>query len=152
FQAAFLVLVRKAATIRPRGMVGNWLYGVAHNTALKAKAMSNKRRIREREAAARPRPDTAAGDEERLALPDQEPRGLPGQYRTPLVLCELGGKSLKEAARELGCPAATVGTRLARARRLLAGRLTRHGATLGAGALAAVLAQETASAGVPPPL
>src|SRR6266404_2733195 len=44
FQATFLVLVRKAASIRPRRMVGNWLYGVAHNTALKAKAMGSKRR------------------------------------------------------------------------------------------------------------
>src|SRR5262245_23293095 len=40
FQATFLVLVRKAATVRPRGLVGNWLYGVAHTTALKARAMS----------------------------------------------------------------------------------------------------------------
>src|SRR5262249_18417895 len=36
FQATFLVLVKKAAGIRPRGMVGNWLYGVAQNTARKA--------------------------------------------------------------------------------------------------------------------
>src|SRR6266446_779307 len=43
FQATFLVLVRKAASIRPRGMVGNWLYGVATTTALKAGAMSTKR-------------------------------------------------------------------------------------------------------------
>src|SRR5262245_41588799 len=40
FQATFLVLVRKVASIRPRGLVGNWLYGVAHTTALKARAMS----------------------------------------------------------------------------------------------------------------
>src|SRR6516165_5196008 len=46
FQATFLVLVRKAAGIRPRGMVGNWLYGVAQNTARKAKAMNQKRRAR----------------------------------------------------------------------------------------------------------
>src|SRR5689334_14581078 len=39
FQATFLVLVRKAASIRPRGMLSSWLYGVAHNTALKARAM-----------------------------------------------------------------------------------------------------------------
>src|SRR5262245_52375574 len=55
FQATFLVLVRKAASVRPPGMVGNWLYGVAHTTALKARAMSIKRSARERVAAARPR-------------------------------------------------------------------------------------------------
>jgi DNA-directed RNA polymerase specialized sigma24 family protein len=38
FQATFLVLVHKANSIRPRGMVGNWLYGVANSTALKARA------------------------------------------------------------------------------------------------------------------
>src|SRR5262245_33137140 len=50
FQATFLILVKKAATILPRSMVGNWLYGVAHNTALKAKAMNSKRRMKETEA------------------------------------------------------------------------------------------------------
>src|SRR6516162_2792289 len=33
FQATFLVLVRKAASIVPGEMVGNWLHGVAHQTA-----------------------------------------------------------------------------------------------------------------------
>ena len=46
FQATFLVLVRKASSIRPRNMVGNWLYGVAHSTALKARAMNAKRSIK----------------------------------------------------------------------------------------------------------
>src|SRR5438067_12518314 len=36
FQATFLVLVRKAASIQSRGAVSNWLYGVASNVALKA--------------------------------------------------------------------------------------------------------------------
>src|SRR5262245_58181099 len=44
FQATFLVLVRKAASIAPREMVANWLYGVAHQTALKARAVGAKRR------------------------------------------------------------------------------------------------------------
>src|SRR5437868_855968 len=42
FQATFLVLVRKAASVVPRSRVGYWLYGVAHNTARKAKAMCSK--------------------------------------------------------------------------------------------------------------
>src|SRR5262245_36582744 len=43
FQATFLVLVRKAASIASRGLLANWLYGVAYNTALKAKAAILKR-------------------------------------------------------------------------------------------------------------
>src|SRR5438105_4842219 len=46
-QATFLVLVRRAASIKPRSMVGNWLYGVAHQTARKAKAMRAKQWARE---------------------------------------------------------------------------------------------------------
>src|ERR1700730_5225006 len=88
FQATFLVLVRKAASIRPRGMVGNWLYGVAHNTARKAKAMNSKRRMKEREAAARPKPEAPAEVDPQLqALLDQELQALPDKYRAPIVLC-----------------------------------------------------------------
>src|SRR5689334_9602122 len=47
FQATFLVLVRKAASVVPRGMVGNWLYGVAHQTALQARRAAARRRARE---------------------------------------------------------------------------------------------------------
>src|SRR5437660_10794931 len=47
FQATFIVLVRKAASIVPREMVGNWLYGVAHQTALQAKRTATRRRARE---------------------------------------------------------------------------------------------------------
>src|SRR5437016_5328505 len=47
FQATFLVLVRKAASIVPREMVGNWLYGVAYQTALQARRTAARRRARE---------------------------------------------------------------------------------------------------------
>jgi DNA-directed RNA polymerase specialized sigma24 family protein len=66
FQATFLVLVRKAASIRPRSLVGNWLYGVAHSTALKARAMSRKRLAKERDVVAWPKPEAAAETAERL--------------------------------------------------------------------------------------
>jgi RNA polymerase sigma factor (sigma-70 family) len=151
FQATFLVLVRKAASIRPRGMVGNWLHGVAHSTALKTRAMSTKRLAKEREAAARPKPEAATETWERLhALLDQELKCLPDKYRAPIVLCDLEGKSIKEAAGHLGCPPGTIGTRLARGRRLLSRRLARQGLTLSGGLIATVIAQSTAAAGVPP--
>src|SRR5438034_1544547 len=59
FQATFLVLVRKAASIVPRERVANWLYGVAHQTALKARATAAKRRRRERQVTKIPEPAVA---------------------------------------------------------------------------------------------
>jgi RNA polymerase sigma-70 factor (ECF subfamily) len=153
FQATFLVLVRRADTIRPRGMVGNWLYGVANNTARKAKAMSDRRRVKEREAAVRPGPAAPPPDGTHLrAVLDYELRALSDKYRVPIVLCDLEGASIREAARRLGCPPGTVGTRLVRGRRLLAARLTRHGLIFSGGAFAAALSATAAPAGVPAPL
>jgi RNA polymerase sigma factor (sigma-70 family) len=152
FQATFLVLVRKAASITPRALVGNWLYGVAHNTALKAKAMNGKRCAKERQAAQRPRAEAAAEDRRQAqAALDEELSRLPDKYRAPVVLCHLEGHSRKEAARALGVPEGTVAGRLARARAMLAGRLARRGVALSAGALAVFLSEE-AAAGVPAPL
>jgi RNA polymerase sigma factor (sigma-70 family) len=153
FQAVFLVLIRKAATIRPRGLVGNWLYGVSHTTALKARDLRARRSAREREAAARPRPEVAAETwNDGHALLHQELRALPDKYRAAIVLCDLEGEPIKEAARRLGCPAGTLGARLTRGRSLLASRLARRGLTLSGGVIAAVLAQDAAAAGVPPAL
>src|SRR5205085_5294160 len=56
FQATFLVLVRKAASVVSKELVANWLYGVAHQTALKARAITAKRQAREKQVAAMPEP------------------------------------------------------------------------------------------------
>jgi RNA polymerase sigma factor (sigma-70 family) len=154
FQATFLVLVRKAATISRRELVGNWLYGVAYRTALEARTAAVRRRLRERQVHAMPEtpftPQESWNDLQPVL--DQELHRLPDRYRGPLVLCDLEGKSRKEAARELGCPEGTLSSRLARARALLAERLARHGLTLSGGALALVMSQEAARASVPLPL
>jgi RNA polymerase sigma factor (sigma-70 family) len=139
FQATFLVLVRKATTIRPRAMLGNWLYGVAYNTALKANAMRRKRRAREREAGATPRPAGSDQPSSEVHALDEELNRLPQRYRVPIVLCELQGKTHKEVARQLGCPEGTVASRLSRGRRLLAERLSRRG--LSAGVVTAALSE-----------
>ena len=153
FQATFLVLVRKAASVRPRARVGNWLYGVAQSTALKARAMSIKRLAKEREAVARAAPkDTAETRERWHALLDQELKTLPDRYRAAIVLCDLEGKSIKEAAQQLGCPPGTVGTRLARGRSLLARRLSRHGPVLSSAGIAAAISQNATGASLPPAL
>lgn len=145
FQATFLVLVRKAATIRPSNMVGNWLYGVAHRTALEARKTAAKRRAKETHLVRRPEvPDDVMASLRPLL--DQELAGLPENFRSVVVLCDLEGKKRKEVAKQLGLPEGTVASRLCRARISLARRLTRHGVTISAGALATMLASEMAAA------
>jgi RNA polymerase sigma factor (sigma-70 family) len=151
FQATFLVLVRKAASIVPRQRVANWLYGVAHQTALHVRRTAARRGAREKQVAAMPEPAVAEPDlwSDLQPLLDQELSRLPNAYREAIVLCDLEGKTRKEAARQLGLPEGTVGSRLARARTMLAKRLARHGLAVSAGTLAAVVLQNGASAAVP---
>jgi RNA polymerase sigma factor (sigma-70 family) len=151
FQATFLILVRKAASVVPREMVANWLYGVAHQTALHARRTASRRRTREVQVEQMPDPEAVREDRWADVRPvlDEELSRLPDIYRAVIVLCELEGRSRKETARQLGVPDGTVGGRLARARVLLAKRLARRGIVLSGGALAAVLAQNAASADVP---
>jgi RNA polymerase sigma factor (sigma-70 family) len=151
FQATFLIFCRKAASIQPRGMVANWLYGVAHRTALQARRTAARRKAREKQVMAMPEPAVAEQDlwDDLQPLLDQELSHLPDRYRAVIVLCDLEGKTRKEAARQLGVPEGTVAGQLARARALLAKRLTHRGVALSGGILAAVLSQKTASAGVP---
>jgi hypothetical protein len=82
-------------------------------------------------------------------LLDQEVSRLPDKYRAVLVLCDLEGKTGREAARHLGLPQGTVASRLARARTMLAKRLARHGLAVPGGVLTGVLAQQGAAASVP---
>jgi RNA polymerase sigma factor (sigma-70 family) len=151
FQATFLVLVRKAASIVPRDRMANWLYGVAHQTALQASRTAARRRARLKQVATIPEPAVVEPDlwSDLQPLLDQELSRLPLAYREVIVLCDLEGKTRKETARQLGIPEGTVGSRLARARTMLARRLARHGLPVSEAALAAVLAENVASAGVP---
>jgi RNA polymerase sigma factor (sigma-70 family) len=153
FQATFLVLARKAGSIRKGEALGSWLHGVAYRIALKARTQAARRRARERRAEAMHPVDTHAEAVWRDLAPvlDEELQRLPANYRSPLILCYWQGKTHKAAALELGWPVGTLAWRLARARSLLQGRLVRRGITLSAGLLATVLAERVA-AGVPPTL
>jgi RNA polymerase sigma factor (sigma-70 family) len=154
FQATFLVLLRKAGSIRRGESLGPWLYGVAHRVARKAQAGAARRRAllpRPAEASVPDPGDEAARRDLRRVL-DEEVSRLPARYRDSVVLCYFEGHSKEEAARQLGCPAGTVSAWLARAREQLRGRLVRRGLALSAGLLGAALAQGAASAAVPPGL
>jgi RNA polymerase sigma factor (sigma-70 family) len=138
FQASFLILVRKAPSIRDRGRLSNWLFGVAYRVARRARTNTLRRRDREVAVAnfdAPSTPETAVVGEEL----DQELGRLPRKYRMPLILCYLEGHTHDQAAEELACPVGTVRSRLARGRDLLRRRLTTRGyvptaAALGEGA------------------
>jgi RNA polymerase sigma factor (sigma-70 family) len=151
FQATFLVLCRKAASIRHRETVPSWLHGVAHQTALQARRAIARRTAREKQVLDMAEPVVVEQEpwHDLQPLLDQELRRLPDRYRVVIVACDLEGKTRKEAARLLGCPEGTVAGRLARARMMLAKRLARHGVVVSAGTLAAVLSQKAASACVP---
>lgn len=138
FQATFLVLVRKARTIRVRDSLGPWLYGVAHRTALRARATAarylpaNSEQI---EAAGEIVDDAYKIDLRPMLI--EELSSLPGKYRDPIVLCHLEGKTHEEAARLLRWPVGTLSGRLSRGRRLLKSRLERRGLTVASAVLAA---------------
>jgi RNA polymerase sigma factor (sigma-70 family) len=154
FQAAFLVLIRKAASIQPRNLVGNWLYGVAYRTALEARGILARRRAKERQVAAMPEPSTSPlkNEPDACTVLDDELNRLPDKYRTPVVLCELEGRSRKHVAEILRIPEGTLSSRLATARRMLASRLTRRGYGMSATALTALLAQQASATILPSPL
>jgi RNA polymerase sigma factor (sigma-70 family) len=149
FQAVFVVLAGKAAAVTPRDAVGNRLYGVAVRTAREARSVSARRRAREVPtdrlpdvARTGPEPDDLG------AVLHEELAELPDKFRSLLVLCDLEGRTQTEVAARLGLPVGTIYSRLATARRLLAGRLRKRGVGLSAAVLTAALAQ-AGSATVP---
>lgn len=149
FQATFLVLAQKAGSIRQRASLGSWLHGVAHRTALKARAQSAARQKHEARAPVRQasQADELSWREVRQVL-HEELEGIPERYREPLVMCYLEGATHQRAAARLGLAERTVRGRLERARELLRQRLVRRG--LGpAGVLALAAWPAAGSAAVP---
>jgi RNA polymerase sigma factor (sigma-70 family) len=153
FQATFLVLAHKAASVLKREALGNWLYGVAYRTAQKLRSNQARRHAREKPMDDLPHPEVwPAEAQDWRPLLDQELSRLPEKYRAVVVLCDLQGQSRREAARQLRLPDGTLTRRLAAGRKLLAARLSRRGVALAGGALAAALSGGAASAQVSAPL
>jgi RNA polymerase sigma factor (sigma-70 family) len=153
FQAVFVVLARKAGSIRAHEALASWLYHVAYRTSRKARALLRKRQERERQVTMMPEPSVAAEVvDDVFHVLDEELRALPAKYQESLILCELQGQSRKEAAAHLNVPEGTLSSRLAEGRKQLAARLRRRGIDITAAGLAAILAENAASASVPEPL
>ncbi|WP_435008828.1 RNA polymerase sigma factor [Tundrisphaera lichenicola] len=146
FQATFLILARRAGSIRHRGSAASWLHGVARRVAACARRASSLRRTKER-SAVRTSESSLDGDALELApIVREEVGGLPEKYRTPLVLCLLDGLTHEEAASRLGCPVGTVKTRVRWAKARLRTRLARRGLAPSLGTIGAALASTEARA------
>jgi RNA polymerase sigma factor (sigma-70 family) len=155
FQATFLVLARKAASIRKREALVSWLHGVAYRMALKAKRSAARRRQREKEVEKEvltmsPKdPSWEVAWQEVQTFLAEEVERLPAKYRAPFLLCCLEGYSQSEAARRLGLKEGTVWSRLSQARKRLQERLARRGVALGALLSFAALGEGRCLAAVP---
>jgi RNA polymerase sigma factor (sigma-70 family) len=151
FQATWLVFVRRAASIRQPERLGNWLYGVAHKVAARARADLCRQQTVERDGVERPDP-LGEHDAETLELGralHEELTRLPTRSRTALVLCYLEGRSQQEAAEVLGWTPGAVRGQLERGRRQLRTRLVRRGLVLSTAALAQALGAEAPAAALP---
>lgn len=150
FQAAFLVLARKADSVHWRESVSSWLYRVAYRLAVKARASAARRKAHEKRAVAMPSADPLLDMSlrELRGVVNEELQRLPEQYRAPLILCALEERSLEEAARLLGWTKGAVKGRLQRGRACLRERLRRRGLEVSAGLFAAALSASSTSAQV----
>jgi RNA polymerase sigma factor (sigma-70 family) len=151
YQATFLVLVRRARAIDWRPGLGSWLYGVAHQVAVKAQARNTKR-VRLKGAAKQQSilpPDLSW--QEACDLLHAELDRLPDQYRMPLLLCYLEGKTREEAAAALGVTSGTVKGRIRRGCDMLRDRLARRGVALSVGLLAMLAAPTRTPAAIASP-
>ena len=131
FQATFLVLARKGASIRDRRVLSGWLHEVAYRIAIKlcparsvARCSKDKgwpwycRRMN-RTTKTSMRPGTSCG---RSCM--KRSIGYRRSTGFPVILSYLEGKTNEEVAELLHWPVGTVKGRLSRARDLLRSRLT----------------------------
>jgi RNA polymerase sigma factor (sigma-70 family) len=151
FQATFLVLVRKAGSLRNPELLANYLYGVAYRVARKARTRIARQSQCERQAKFMPAEDVYfdLGWQELRVVLDQELQHLPTKYQAPLVLCYFEGLSNEEAARRLGWPTGSISYRLAKGRELLRQRLSRRDKAFTAELLGSFLLAQVAAEQVP---
>jgi RNA polymerase sigma factor (sigma-70 family) len=144
FQATFLVLARKAGSVRWCASIVPWLYAVAQRVALKARTTG--RRPPPPLVRTSPDPLEEMTARELLAGLDAELAALPERFRGPVVLCWLEGHTQEEAAELLETSLSTLRRRLERGKKLLQARLTRRGLSPAVALGVVALARAEASA------
>ncbi len=149
FQATFLVLVRKAGSIRRYETLAAWLHRVACRIAGRIRVTTTLRSSREQPFASAPAapPIDILAARDLHAILDEEIESLPAHYRRALILCCLEGKSQEEAAKLLECPRGTLSSWLTRGRERLRQRLLRRGIVVSTAGLTAALTPDALSAG-----
>lgn len=146
FQASFLVLARRGGTLWVRESLGPWLHRVASRVAARVRARAAQRVIHERRVARSKNESRESREPEDIGqVLHAEIERLSARYRSPVILCDLEGRSHEEAAAEIGCPVGTIKSRLARAREKLRQRLERRGLVPAVG-LGSLLAEQSAIA------
>jgi RNA polymerase sigma factor (sigma-70 family) len=111
-QATLLVLARRVRSIGRPELLGNWLYGVAYRTALKARSEAAERRVKEQKVVRVPAEEAtpAVVWADLRPVLDEEVHRLPEKFRVAFVLCCLQGRTNEEARgssvapRERSCP------------------------------------------------
>jgi len=152
FQATFLILARKAGTVRCRDAMGPYLNAVAFRVAANLRRRRARRRKHEARIAGQdrgPYTDRAGESFELGQILQEEIARLPQRFQSVSVLCDLEGKTYAAAADALQCPIGTVMSRLAEARRRLRLRLTRRGVAPGAALAGALFSRDVATAAMP---
>jgi RNA polymerase sigma factor (sigma-70 family) len=151
FQATFLVLARRANSLRKQRSLASWLYKVAYRIALRTRQKEILQATRPKAAPLRQvaSPLDEISWREVQTIFFEEMARLSERYRAPLLLCCLEGKTRDEAAAQLGCNPGTLKSRLERGRKILRTRLTRRGLALSAGLLGTHLTAAGVEAAVP---
>lgn len=122
-QATFLLLSRKAATIRDGDQLPGWLHRTACRVCWRAGKSVHAEPLTSDPIA----PPTSSLEPDVAAILDTEVNRLPERLRHVVVLCYLENRNTDEVARMLGIPRGTVMSRLATARSKLAASLTKQG-------------------------
>jgi RNA polymerase sigma factor (sigma-70 family) len=129
FQATFIILARKASSLRDGRYLSTWLYSVAFHAARNVRKMKQRRLQHEAHSLIEQNVAEATNEvwSDIEPILDEELQRLPKKYQLPLVLCCIEGKTHAEAGTLLSWPIGTIAARLSRGREMLRQRLARRG-------------------------